>query len=119
MGEPRYLNFSLHIAVQQCSYGGFSEECLKDNKGIWGTGTGKMKLRDKWTGIHWDYLLGYMALREEDSTTSLRECTRELAGDKTSKLNSHYFSLSESFLCGRAETYLHFSLVQCHVVLCT
>lgn len=29
------------------------------------------------------------------------------------------FSLSESFLSGRAETNLHFSLVQCHVVLCT
>lgn len=105
--------------MQHCSRGGFSEECLKDNKGIWGTGTGKMKLRDKWTGIHWDYLLGYIALREADSTTCLRECTCELAGDKTSKLNSHYFPLSESFLCGRAETNLHFSLVQCHVVLCT
>lgn len=50
---------------------------------------------------------------------NLRDCTCELPGDKTSKLNSHYFFLSEIFLCGRAETNLHFSLGQCHVVLCT
>jgi len=29
------------------------------------------------------------------------------------------FPLSESFLCGRDETNLHFSLFQCHVVSCT
>lgn len=91
---------------------GFREECLKHNKGVW-----QMKLKDKWTEIHWDYLLGYIALREADSTIYLGDRTWELAGDKTWKLNSPYFSLSESFLFGRGDKFAFFiSSVWCGIV---
>lgn len=50
----------------------------------------------------------------KQSTIFLRDFICELAGDKTSKLNSHNFSLSEPFLCGRTKANLCFSLVQCH-----
>lgn len=90
---------------------GSDMECGELAPGRWNWGTNGQKH----TGTScWDILLW-----GKQGTICLRDGTCELGGDKTSKLNSLSFSLSESFLGGRAEANLCFSSVQCHVGSCT
>lgn len=103
---------SVHVEVIHSFTMNVSETSMETGEKV---GTLIGKLMDKWKEIHWDYLPGYISLRGADSRICLRDCTCEVAGTKTSKLNSHYFSLRKSFLYDKARSNFHFSLVHCQV----